>query len=129
MRFLADMGVSPRCVEWLRAMGHDAVHLYEQKLHKLSDHDVLCKAMDEERILLTMDLDFARLVSAAGVANLPIVIIFRLSNQRPLNVQKRLLVVIDVMKSLMLQENAVISVSDERVRIRRLPIKLFATHI
>ena len=31
MKFLADMGVSPRCVEWLRIQGFDAVHLYEQQ--------------------------------------------------------------------------------------------------
>ena len=66
MKFLADMGVSPRCVEWLRAEGHDAVHLFEQKLHRLSDSEVLHKATAEGRILLTMDLDFARLVSEAG---------------------------------------------------------------
>lgn len=33
------MGVSARCVEWLRSLGHDAVHLYEQRLHTLSDGD------------------------------------------------------------------------------------------
>ena len=30
MKFLADMGVSPRCIEWLRTQGYDAVHLCEQ---------------------------------------------------------------------------------------------------
>ncbi|MHB8835322.1 MAG: DUF5615 family PIN-like protein [Candidatus Methylomirabilia bacterium] len=30
MRFLADMSVSVRVVEWLRAGGHDAIHLREQ---------------------------------------------------------------------------------------------------
>ena len=29
MRFLADMGVAMRVVEWLRSQGHDAVHLRE----------------------------------------------------------------------------------------------------
>ena len=35
MRFLADMGVSLRRVEWLQTQGYDAVHLYKQNLHKL----------------------------------------------------------------------------------------------
>jgi predicted nuclease of predicted toxin-antitoxin system len=47
MKFLADMGVSPRCAEWLRTLGHDAIHLYEQGLHKSSDDEILCKANDE----------------------------------------------------------------------------------
>jgi predicted nuclease of predicted toxin-antitoxin system len=32
MRFLGDMGVSWRVIEWLRAAGHDAVHLRNQGL-------------------------------------------------------------------------------------------------
>ncbi|ASC71982.1 hypothetical protein XM38_029360 [Halomicronema hongdechloris C2206] len=27
MKFLADMGISPHTVEWLRQQGYDAVHL------------------------------------------------------------------------------------------------------
>ena len=27
MKFLADMGISPRTVNWLKAAGYDAVHL------------------------------------------------------------------------------------------------------
>jgi len=34
-RFLADMGVSPMVVEWLRSNGHDAVHLRDERLHRL----------------------------------------------------------------------------------------------
>ena len=69
MKFLADMGVSVRCVEWLRVQGYDAVHLYEQGLHMLSDSKVLEKARLEKRILLTMDLDFARILSSANAVS------------------------------------------------------------
>ncbi|WP_337884592.1 DUF5615 family PIN-like protein [Fischerella thermalis] len=27
MKFLADMGISPRTVNWLKAAGYDALHL------------------------------------------------------------------------------------------------------
>lgn len=30
MKFLADMGISPRTVNWLRNAGYDAVHVVEQ---------------------------------------------------------------------------------------------------
>jgi hypothetical protein len=36
MRFLADMGVSMRVVEWLRASGHDAIHLRDEGLQNCS---------------------------------------------------------------------------------------------
>jgi len=59
MKFLADMGISPRTVEFLRDLGHDAVHLHELGLERLPDSQVLRKARNEKRILLTHDLDFA----------------------------------------------------------------------
>jgi predicted nuclease of predicted toxin-antitoxin system len=37
MRFLADMGISPRTVNWLRASGYEAVHLVEEDLEQLPD--------------------------------------------------------------------------------------------
>jgi predicted nuclease of predicted toxin-antitoxin system len=58
MKFLADMGISPRVVEELRQKGHDAVHLAEQGLHRMVDGDILQKARQENRVLLTHDLDF-----------------------------------------------------------------------
>jgi predicted nuclease of predicted toxin-antitoxin system len=40
MRFLADMGVATRIVEWLRTKGHDVMHLREEGLHRLSDEEI-----------------------------------------------------------------------------------------
>ena len=71
MRFLADMGISPKTVEFLRAEGHEAIHLYEQGLHRLADPAILTKARQEQWVLLTHDLDFGELVAASG-ARLPI---------------------------------------------------------
>lgn len=63
MRFLADMGVSLFTVSWLREAGHDAVHLREQGLQRLPDAEILLKARQEDRIILTMDLDFGTLLA------------------------------------------------------------------
>lgn len=57
MKFLADMGVAFRVVYWLRHAGHDAVHLREQGLQRMSDVDIFLKAKREGRIILTFDLD------------------------------------------------------------------------
>ena len=37
MKFLADMGISQRTVEWLRNIGYDIIHLREQGLQRLPD--------------------------------------------------------------------------------------------
>ncbi|MBI5428445.1 MAG: DUF5615 family PIN-like protein [Nitrospinae bacterium] len=50
MRFLADMGVAQRVVEWLCSEGHDAVHLREEGLQRLPNGAIFEKAAREERI-------------------------------------------------------------------------------
>ena len=123
MKFLADMGVSPRCVEWLRARDYDAIHLYEQGLYRLPDYEVLRKAVSEKRVLLTMDLDFARLVSEMGTDNLPTVVIFRLSDQRPQSIQAKLEILFPILEKYIEQGDSILSVNDNKIRIRRLPIR------
>ena len=48
MRFLADMGISPKTAAFLANLGHDAVHLNEQGLHSLPDPEILEKARSVE---------------------------------------------------------------------------------
>lgn len=66
MRFLADMGVSLRVVDWPRAGGHDLVHLRQQGLQTLPNGDILEKAACEQRIVLTFDLGFGEILAASG---------------------------------------------------------------
>lgn len=89
MRFLADMGVAKRVVNWLNEEGHDAVHLRDEKLHKLPDVDIFAKAFSEQRIILTFDLDFGEIVALSGGKSVS-VILFRLHNTRTLHVIERL---------------------------------------
>lgn len=121
MKFLSDMGVSQNTVAFLRHKGHDAVHLRDENLQRLPDKDIIKKALAEKRIILTMDLDFGYLM-AISKSNLPSVIIFRLENESPKNVNKRLEKVlaesIDALKS-----GAVIAVLEHAYRIRTLPIE------
>ena len=75
MKFLADMGISPKTVAFLHALGHDAVHLSDQELERLPDSGIVEKARQEGRIMLVHDLGFGELVAAGG-ATLPSVITF-----------------------------------------------------
>ena len=120
MKFLLDMGVSPRVREHLSDLGHVAVHLQEKELGKLLDSQILKKARATRSIVLPHDLDFGNLLAASGEA-LPSVVIFRLRNMRPDNVIDKLTHVLSECSDA-LEEGAVISVGDALVRIRQLPI-------
>ena len=120
MKFLGDVGVSTSTLRALREAGHDAVHLREQDLHRLPDNKILQKALEEGRIVITFDLDFGDLLATGG-GHLPSVIIFRLHNQTPSNVTRRLFDLLSV-ETRRLESGALIIVEDARYRMRPLPI-------
>src|SRR5262245_11389045 len=120
MKFLADVGISPRCVEYLRHFGHDAVHLLEQGLQRLPDSAILAKAYNEERVVLTHDLDFADLMAASRAA-LPSIVIFRLHNMRPEQVNRYLTQILQRYEA-ELQQGVIISVTETQIRYRTLPL-------
>ncbi|MEW6368307.1 MAG: DUF5615 family PIN-like protein [Acidobacteriota bacterium] len=120
MRFLADMGVAQRVVDWLRANGHDALHLREEELGRLPDVAIFQKTYDESRILLTFDLDFGEILAmSAGVVRS--VIIFRLHNTSTHHVIDRLRKVL-VDSSLAIERGAIVVVEESRHRVRPLPL-------
>lgn len=121
MRFLADMGISPRTIIFLQDLGYDALHLHDQGLDRLQDSDILQKARAEGRILLTNDLDFGELIAASG-AKLPSVVVFRLRNMRPEQVNRYLGEVVKRHQEA-LEQGAVVSVTEGQVRVRLLPVE------
>ena len=120
MKFLADMGISPQVVEWLRTNGHDAVQLHQLGLDRLTDQEVLQKFLQEERVLITHDLDFGELLAASG-ENLPSVIIFRIKDMRAANINRYLSGILSK-HSQVLEQGVVCSVTERKVRLRSLPI-------
>jgi len=120
MRFLADMGVAQRIVQWLRDQGHNAVHLRELNLQCLSNGEIFKKARSENRILLTFDLDFGEIVALSGASSVS-VIVFRLHNTRTQNVMNRLKKVLED-SSQALTRGAIVVVQENRHRVRHLPV-------
>ena len=119
MRFLADMGVSSGVVEWLRNHGHDAKHLREEGLHRMPNGEIFAKAIHENRIIITFDLDFGEIVALAK-GKTASVILFRLHNTRTSHLLDRLSAVLkDSAKAL--EEGAVVVVEEFRHRVRYLP--------
>jgi len=120
MRFLADMGVSLRVVEWLRSQGHEVTHLAELGLQRLPDREVFQRATRERRIVLTFDLDFGELVALSPDPTTSVVV-FRLHNARAANVIQRLHEVLERSAAALLV-GAIVLVDDGRHRVRVLPV-------
>jgi predicted nuclease of predicted toxin-antitoxin system len=120
MRFLADMCVDVRVVEWLREQGHDAIHLRDEGLHRMPNAEIFKKGIKEDRVILTFDLDFAEIAALTGGEKTSVVL-FRLKNTRAPNVINHLSKVIqDSMDDL--EKGAVVVVEEFRHRVRYLPI-------
>ncbi len=120
MKFLCDMGVSLTVSKWLKSNNFDAIHLLDENFQRLSDDLIFEKAKQEDRIILTFDLDFGEILSRLKAEHSS-VIIFRLENQTPINVIKHMEVIL-TNYSTQLMEGVVLLITEKKYRIRRLPI-------
>jgi len=120
LRFLLDMGIAASVAKWLTSIGHDAMHLNDENLYQLEDGLILAKAINERRIIITADMDFGQLLAfnRLGTAS---VIQFRTSDFTPGNVKAKLELLFDKFVN-QLDEDFIITVEDNRMRFRKLPI-------
>jgi len=121
VRFLIDMPLSPTLAAWLREQGHDAVHAVELGLNHASDVDIMTRAKQEARTIVTADLDYPRLLALARVTE-PSLILFRDGDWSEADVTARMR---DILRALAEADIAqsIIVVDRYRVRRRRLPIE------
>ena len=121
MKLLLDMGLAQSTAIFLRTASYDAVHLREEGLQRLPDEQIMAKALREGRVILTHDLDFGRLV-ALSRRRLPSVVTFRLSHMRPRQVNQYLQDILTRFDH-ELEAGVLISVTDDAIRVRHLPVK------
>ena len=120
MRFLADAGISPKTVDFLKQLGHEATHVRTLGLERAPDIDIISRAHDDLSVIITFDLDFGDIL-AAGVLDKPSVIICRLADERADSVNRQLSSILTERLG-DLETGALILVEDSRYRIRKLPI-------
>jgi predicted nuclease of predicted toxin-antitoxin system len=120
MRFLADAGISPKTVEFLKQLGHEATHVRTLGMQRAPDAQVIALARTDGSVVLSFDLDFGDLL-ALGVTDKPSVILFRLADERAESVNRRLSTVLNEQVTA-LESGALILVQDTRYRVRKLPI-------
>lgn len=75
MRFLADAGLSPKTVEFLKQLGHEATHVRELGLERARDFELVERARVDSSVIVSFDLDFGDIL-ALGVLDKPSAILF-----------------------------------------------------
>jgi predicted nuclease of predicted toxin-antitoxin system len=117
LRFLLDMGVSYKVADWLNDSGHDAIHLSQQGLHKMGDDLIIEKALEEDRIILTADMDFAHILTFKK-SNMVSVIQFRLFDLSPTNLIEKLAMIFEKVEGQFDQSSLIITVQEHKIRFK-----------
>ena len=121
MRFLLDNNLSVRLTPLLQNAGHDAVHVRELGLASASDPEVLNEARDSQRILVSADTDFSTILSLEHASS-PSLILWRSQVHRRAEQMAALLAANLQAIAEELDAGAVVVITDDAIRVRRLPI-------
>jgi len=120
VKFLIDMPLSPDLAQWLRGEGHDAVHASELSMNRSPDAEILQSAADDDRVVITADLDFPRLLAKLGSGG-PGLILLRGGNYSEAESQDCVRRVLMACAHAVLSRSVVV-VDRDRIRRRSLPI-------
>jgi predicted nuclease of predicted toxin-antitoxin system len=114
------MPLSPALARWLQGKGHDAVHAASLGLDRAPDAEILERALEQDRTVITADLDYPRLL-ALSAATGPSLILFRGGDWSEADVIARM---DQVLRNLPDEEIAesILVVERNRLRKRRLPV-------
>ncbi len=120
MEFLIDMPLSPALALWLRSHGHEAIHASEIGLERSPDDIILERARNDNRVVITADLDYPRLLALLGAEG-PGLILFRGGEYSEAEVVDRLK---EALSKVPKEEisNSIVVIEKWRIRRRRLPL-------
>lgn len=120
MRFLVDENLSPRLARLLEAAGHEADHVASLSLAAVNDAALLAFAENTGAVIISADTDFSALLARANRTSPSVVLFRRLGGRRP---EEQARLVIDNLEQFesTLDAGAVVVVTDDRIRVRRLP--------
>ena len=121
MKILVDMNLSPDWVSWLKQSGHEAIHWSVIGNSNAADRDIMRWARKTGHIVFTHDLDFSAILAATD-ADAPSVIQIRTQDVTPDHCGNLLVNVLRRYES-ELSKGVLISVDEDRARIRLLPLK------
>lgn len=121
MKFLIDQNRSPRLAELLCGDGHDAVHTLQLGLERAPDEELIEVAALQERIIVSGDTDFGALLALRDRRS-PSVVLFR--SRTTITADDQFALIRDHLDDIApdLGAGAVVVISDDRIRVRRLPL-------
>ena len=119
LRFLLNANISPETVDFLNSLGYDAKAVAQFNLQKAEDIEIAEKAVEENRILVTLDLDFGE-IFYFSIKEKIWVIVLKLRDQTVESVNKNLewLLGTKILEKKEFQ-NTLMIVEEGRVKIRR----------
>ena len=114
------MPLSPALAVWLRDQGHDARHASELALSTAPDGEILERASEDRRVIVTADLDFPRLLALAQLDE-PGLVLFRGGNYSELETLELLRHTMEIISNEELSRSIIV-IEKSRIRKRRLPL-------
>jgi len=115
------MGISYVVGNWLNKNGHDAIHLSLEGLHQLEDSAIIEKAIIDQRIILTADMDFGHML-AFNRELFVSVIQFRLVDLGPEIIIPNMGIIFNKFSNELITEHVVITVQQNKIRLKILPL-------
>jgi predicted nuclease of predicted toxin-antitoxin system len=101
--------------------GWDVVHVRQLGLKSAPDTEVLARAERDGRVLVSADTDFGTLLASSGAPG-PSVVLLRIGSGRQAEQVARLLIANLPPLTDDLSRGAMVVMTDQRIRVRRLPI-------
>lgn len=114
LKLLTDENIAKSLVKALREKGYDVKDIKEENLFGISDREVIKKAKEDDRIILTHDTDFGNLLNYPLQSHQGVVLI-RYRNQSPHYVIARLIPLLDTIKNKV--KGSLIIVTEDLVKI------------
>ncbi len=121
LKFIVDESTGTAVVELLRRSGYDAVAVSEI-MPQAKDDDILNKAVNENRILITNDKDFGELIYRSGRDHAG-VILLRLHDEHQENRVRVMVTLLERYPDRLTDNFTVATEKRIRVRSRRIPKK------
>lgn len=120
MRYLLDMNLSPRWVDWLGERGLNAVHWSAIGAGSAEDADLVEVARRDGFVIVTSDLDFGDILQVTK-GEKPSVIILRGGRISPENFAEQILRISEQLGA-ELEAGVLIVAAPGRMRVRMLPL-------
>lgn len=105
---------------WLSEHGHEAVHATTLGLDRAPDTEILLRAQEETRIVVTADLDYPRLLAISAAIE-PSLILFRGGKWSNDDILMRMTTLLDKFSESDF-ERSIFIIEPQRIRRRYLPI-------